>query len=145
MATTTSSDIPVVIAHFGNQPEYLKYALELAAQWNQTVVLLGDDQNKNFWPHHASITGVELPKWQEFQKVYVKLSNYDEFYENAFWLRMFALENWMWKQNYQEAFLLDSDVATFANFTQELQPLLSDKYIQPVHTSKDTKHRVSKA
>jgi hypothetical protein len=95
MATTTSSDIPVVIAHFGNQPEYLKYALELAAQWNQTVVLLGDDQNKNFWPHHASITGVELPKWQEFQKVYVKLSNYDEFYENACWLRMFALENWM--------------------------------------------------
>jgi hypothetical protein len=129
MATTTSSDIPVVIAHFGNQPEYLKYALELAAQWNQTVVLLGDDQNKNFWPHHASITGVELPKWQEFQKVYVKLSNYDEFYENACWLRMFALENWMSKQNYQEAFLLDSDVATFANFTQELQPLLSGKYI----------------
>lgn len=125
---TQTTDIPVVIAHFGNQPEYLKYALELAVQWHQTVVLLGDDQNKNFWPHHASITGVELPKWQEFQQVYVKLSNYGEFYENACWIRFFALEFWMQKHNYQQAFLLDSDVATFANYAQELQPFLSDKY-----------------
>jgi hypothetical protein len=125
---TQTTDIPVVIAHFGNQPEYLKYALELAAQWHQTVVLLGDDQNKNFWPHHASITGVELSKWQEFKQVYVKLSNYGEFYENAFWIRLFALEFWMQKHNYQQAFLLDSDVATFANYAQELQPFLSDKY-----------------
>ncbi|APB32891.1 hypothetical protein GlitD10_0577 [Gloeomargarita lithophora Alchichica-D10] len=125
---TTTPDIPVVIAHFGNQPEYLQSALALAAQWNQTVVLLGDEHNKNFWPHHASITGLELAKWQEFQKVYVKLSNYDEFYEKAFWQRMFFLEFWMQDQGYQEVFLLDSDVATFANFTQELQLFLLNKY-----------------
>ncbi|MDW8303179.1 MAG: hypothetical protein RML38_12015 [Bacteroidia bacterium] len=130
------TDIPVVIAHFGNKPEYLKCALDAAARWNRTVFLLGDDQNRDLWPYHFNATGINLPKWQEFQRVYVKFSNYPDFYEWAFWFRMFFLEFWMQNEGWRQAFLLDSDSVTFANYTQELQFLWKQGYIAGLVTPK---------
>jgi hypothetical protein len=45
-------EIPVIIAHFGGKPNYLKFALKSAADFNNTVVLIGDDTNKSFWRNH---------------------------------------------------------------------------------------------
>jgi len=102
-----TTNIPVVIAHFGNQPEYLKYALEAAAQWNQDVIFIGDDGNKNAWANHWSISGVTIPKWVEFENSYIKLSNYPEHYEKAILFRLFVMDYWLQTAAVNGAFLID--------------------------------------
>lgn len=118
------TEIPVVIAHFGNKPNYLKLALRSAANFNKTVVLIGDDANKNFWENHWDTTLVEFAKFLEFQKYYIQMSSYPSKYEMSFWKRMFVLEKWMKEKGYERIFLLDSDVMTFADYSKEVCPLL---------------------
>ncbi len=122
-------NIPVIIAHFSGTPNYLKFALESAANFNNKVVLIGDDTNKNFWKNHWDATLVKLDKFQDFQKYYFQMSDYSKNYEMAFWKRMFVLENWMKENDYKNIFLLDSDVMTFANYSAEVYPILTDNCI----------------
>lgn len=118
------SDIPVVYSHFYTSPEYLKHALKSAANFNSEVVLLGDDSNKELWTNHYDGDAIEALKYQQFMTHFVKMSNYPDGYEAAFWKRMFLLEAWMKLRRIERAILLDSDLVTFANYTTELYPLL---------------------
>jgi len=118
------TEIPVVIAHFGNKPNYLKLALQSAANFNKTVVLIGDDTNKGFWRNHWEAVPGKLDKFQEFQKHYVHMSSTGQEYEVACFRRMFALEEWMKENAFNRAFHLDSDVMTFADYSKEVCPLL---------------------
>ncbi|WAS04963.1 hypothetical protein LQF76_13245 [Gloeomargaritales cyanobacterium VI4D9] len=135
-----TTNIPVVIAHFGNQPEYLKYALEAAARWNQDVIFIGDDGNKNAWANHWSISGVTIPKWVEFENSYIKLSNYPEHYEKAILFRLFVMDYWLQTAAVNGAFLIDSDVVTFADYTQEVYPLIKNEYQAGFMTPKNPGH-----
>jgi hypothetical protein len=127
-------EIPVIISHFNQQPNYLKFALKSAANFNKNVVLLGDNSNKGFWENHWSVTSIESEKYQAFQKYYVQMSYYPKTYEDSFWKRMFMLEEWMKKNDTKQAFLLDSDVMTFSNYSIELAPILFDNYIASLMT-----------
>jgi hypothetical protein len=127
-------EIPVVISHFNQQPNYLKFALKSAANFNKNVVLLGDNSNKGFWENHWNVTSIESEKYQAFQKYYVQMSYYPKTYEDSFWKRMFMLEEWMKKNDAKQAFLLDSDVMTFSNYSIELAPILFDNYIASLMT-----------
>ena len=57
---------------------------------------------------------------------YVKMSDYPDSYEAAFWRRPFAIEAWMKSKGASEVFVIDSDVMTFADYSKEVVPLLSD-------------------
>jgi hypothetical protein len=127
-------EIPVIISHFNQQPNYLKFALKSAANFNKNVVLLGDNSNKGFWENHWNVTSIESEKYQAFQKYYVQMSYYPKTYEDSFWKRMFMLEEWMKKNDAKQAFLLDSDVMTFSNYSIELAPILFDNYIASLMT-----------
>jgi len=132
--TMNKLEIPVIISHFNQQPNYLKFALKSAANYNKTVVLIGDESNKNFWRNHWNVTPVVSDKYQDFQKCYVQMSYYSKEYENSFWKRMFMLEEWMKKNDIKQAFLLDSDVMTFSNYSIQLAPILFDNYIASLMT-----------
>lgn len=116
--------IPVVIAHFGGSPKYLKFSLASAARFNSDVVLIGDQANKGFWPNFWNSNGVESHKFRKFMDSYVKLSDYPDQYERAFWQRPFMIEEWMKGEGVKELFLIDSDVISFANYSKEVAPLL---------------------
>lgn len=119
-----SLQVPVVIAHFGTKPDYLRIALQSAQAFNDKVVLIGDAANKGFWNEHWETIPSQISKFQEFMKWYVHMSTFSEEYEVSCFKRLFALEEWMNQQNYQQAFHLDSDLMTFANYPKEVLPIL---------------------
>jgi hypothetical protein len=128
------TEIPVIIAHFNQQPNYLKFALKSAANFNKIVVMIGDESNKFFWNNHWNTTPIKSQKYQDFQKCHVQMTDFSKEYEDSFWKRMFMLEEWMIINNVEQTFLLDSDVMTFANYSTELAPILFDSYIASLMT-----------
>ncbi|WP_287699370.1 hypothetical protein [Microcystis sp. M165S2] len=108
--------------------------MKSAANFNNTVVLIGDDTNKDFWQNHWDTTLVEFDKFQDFQKYYVQMSDYSKKYEMAFWKRMFVLEKWMEDNGYKRIFLLDSDSMTFADYSEEVYPILPNDCIAALMT-----------
>jgi hypothetical protein len=118
--------LPVVIVHYGGSPSYLKFALEGAARFNKEVVLIGDESNQALWTNHWNSDEAILDNYKRFQRSYVKMSDYPDSYENAFWKRFFALEHWMKHERVDELFLLDSDVMTYADYSKKVVPLLGN-------------------
>jgi hypothetical protein len=116
--------VPTLIAFFGPGPNYLNFSLRSAADFNKQVVMLGDATNRGFWKEHWDSSQIRLPKWDEFKRSYAKMSNYGEFYEMAFWRRPFAVEEWMRSEGIDQAFLLDSDIVTFADYSKVVLPAL---------------------
>ncbi len=116
--------VPTVIVFFG-RPSYLQISLNAAAAFRNEVVLLGDESNRSLWKNHWDCDRVPAPKFEAFGRVYVKMSEYPERYERAFWRRPFVLEEWMRREGIDRVFLLDGDVVTFANYAGEVMPRLS--------------------
>lgn len=116
--------IPVVIAHFGGSPQYLRIGLESAARHNREVMLIGDESNAKTWDNHWNGDRAPMSRFQEFMKSYVKMSDYPDDYELAFWKRPFLVEAWMKSEAIREIFLTDSDVLSFADYSREVAPLL---------------------
>jgi len=98
--------------------------LESAAQFNREVVLIGDGSNANFWENHWNSDQADVEKFSEFMRSYVKMSDYSDSYESAFWKRPFLVEAWMKSEAIKELFLIDSDVMSFADYSKEVAPLL---------------------
>ena len=48
---------------------------------------------------------------------------------------MFVLEEWMKENGYQRVFLLDSDIMTFANYSEEVYPVLPNDCIAALISS----------
>jgi hypothetical protein len=113
-----------VIAFFGRAPAYLNIALRSAADFDNHVVLIGDAANRGSWRDQWDSSGAPLPKLDEFRRGYVKMSDYPEVYEAAFWRRPFAVEAWMRSERIDRAFILDSDVVTFADYSRVVAPAL---------------------
>ena len=113
--------IPTAIAFFGGAPDYLQYALRSAAERNHPAVLIGDASNRQLWSNHWD-AGQSIPeKWRAFQETFTKMSDYPDAYEQSFWFRPFAVEQWMESCGVDEAFLLDSDVITFADYSRDIR------------------------
>lgn len=140
----STENIPVIISHFTGKPNYLKYALESAQKFNQTVLLIGDQTNQNFWHNHWDATDIKSPKYQEFLKYYEKMSSYGVDYETGFWKRMFMLEYWMKENDVKKVFLLDSDILTFANYAKELSDFFfNNNYVAGFMTYAPEKQKIN--
>ncbi|MBW4582600.1 MAG: hypothetical protein KME42_23770 [Tildeniella nuda ZEHNDER 1965/U140] len=126
--------IPVIIAHFDTAPAYLGYSLSSAAGLNSQVILIGDKANQHVWKNHWDASSIEPEKYQNFMRNYVQMSDYSKKYEISFWKRMFLLEEWMKVHGSDKAFLLDSDIITFANYTADVYPLLPQDCIAGLTT-----------
>ncbi len=135
MKSIETLEIPVIVAYFGGKPNYLKFALKSAADFNNTVVLIGDDTNKDFWQNHWDTTLVEFDKFQNFQKCYVHMSTNSQKFEIACFKRFFCLEKWMKEKDEKKIFLLDGDIVTFADYSKEACPILPNDCIAALMTS----------
>lgn len=87
MGSSEKKDIiPVVIFHVGC-PEHLPYSVQSAQRWNERVILLGDEANRNVageWFDHEKL---DLTRYNEFLKVFENYSTYTDF------LRRYALRD----------------------------------------------------
>jgi hypothetical protein len=115
---------PTMIAFFGPAPDYVNVALESAAAFHNQVVMIGDGANRSAWRDHVDSDRLPSAKHAQFTSAYVKMSDYPEPYEAAFWRRPFAVESWMRSEGVNAAFLLDSDVVTFSNLERDVGPRL---------------------
>jgi hypothetical protein len=128
---------PVVIAFFGAAPPYLQVALRSADARGNAVVLVGSRVSRGAWPEHADTGLLSLPKLDTFMRVYRKMSDFPEQYEAAFWRRPFAIEAWMRAEGVSRAFILDSDVVTFADYGAEVLPLVPEHGVAGLMTQAD--------
>lgn len=117
---------PVIFVHYGN-PDYLKYTLLQAKEFNSEVILIGDETN-NIYPFvtHYNITDY-YENAAEFKKVYKHLSTRDIKYELFCFERWFIIENFMQKHNLQKCFYQDSDNMLYINVND-----FSNKYYNDV-------------
>ena len=102
----------------------MRLSLQSAAQFNREVVLIGDESNAKLWRNHWNSDQAGVGKFREFIQSYVKMSDYPDSYEAAFWKRPFMVEAWMKSEGIEEVFLIDSDVLSFADYAKEVAPLL---------------------
>lgn len=85
---------------------------------------MGDNSNKNMWLKHWDSASVKSDKWRAFRNRYVKMSDYTTEYETGFWKRLFLLEDWMHEENVTKAFMVESDVISFVNYSYHVYPYL---------------------
>lgn len=72
--------IPVIMCHRGNS-DYLKTALRQAEKYANTVILLGDEKNKNIMANWIDMDQYTHEKFDAFKKVYTNLSMNDAMFE----------------------------------------------------------------
>jgi len=112
-------DIPIVIFHIG-YTDYLKFALNTAKKFNEEVILIGDQSNKKIWNNHYNALDLSSKIYDNFLNLYKSMSSYKQDYEIFIFQRFFCLREWMKQNQVYHAFVLDSDVITFANFSKLL-------------------------
>jgi hypothetical protein len=120
--------IPTVIVFFGPAPEYVGLALRSAESRGNHVVMIGDASNRDCWKRHVDADALASEKYDRFTRVFVRMSNYPDGYEQAFWRRPFAIEAWMREAGVDKAFILDADVMTFANYADEVLPRIAAQH-----------------
>jgi len=117
-------NIPLFIFHVG-YIDYLRLALTTAKKYNSDVLLIGDESNKRAWKPHLMKDELNSPVYQDFLKVYTKMSSYNSEYDLLIFECFFCLREWMNQNNIDKAWMLDSDVISFSNFY--------DKYSRYLH------------
>ena len=82
-----SDIIPVIVHHeTGEKPqtggkknqEYLRYCIAQAKKYNEKVVLLGDQYNKDWCDDWHDANDFITDKWKEFHSVFKNLSPYPQ-------------------------------------------------------------------
>ena len=108
--------IPVFLVNQGYQP-CLYYAIESAKQYNNHVILLGDEFNRGFGDEWYPIEEYISEENHRFQKVYRHLSTNAKQFEMICFLRFFILYDFMVKHNLKKCVYIDSDVLSFVDYT----------------------------
>ncbi len=113
-------NVPVIFIHTNNA-YYLKDTLWQAKQFNERVILLGDDENK----HHAQ-NGIEYypivnygKASSYFTSIYEHMSGVPYEFELACFNRWFILEEFMRTNKIPVAFYCDSDVMLYCDISEE--------------------------
>lgn len=114
-----SEPIPIIIIH-SNDADYLVDVLWQAKQYNERVILLGDDKNKH------RCTDVEYYPMSDYNKsssyfatIYKHMTGLPYEFELSCFARWFILEEFMRLNNIPIAFYCDSDVMLYCNITEE--------------------------
>ena len=110
--------IPVVLIHRGFEP-YVQTTIQQAKQFNERIILLGDDRNKHCesfceWHNLHDYFGIAT----EFEKIYEPLSTLGD-YELFCFQRWFILHEFVKKNNLDTVFYMDTDVMLYCNVTKE--------------------------
>jgi len=117
-----SSPIPVIFVH-SNDADYLENTLSQAKQYNEVVILLGDDTNK----HHAKDGILYYPiadyykSSTDFKTIYRHMTQLPYDFEFACFSRWFIFDEFMKAHNIPVAFYCDSDVMLYCDISKEYE------------------------
>lgn len=95
----------------------MRQTINLAKEFNEEVILLGNDINRNVCSKWTDVSELGSEKFQEFQSLYVHLSPNSYEYELFCFERYFLLEEYMRQKQIEECIMSDSDVCTFVNYS----------------------------
>lgn len=112
-------EVPVIFFHLGNQ-EYLKSSLCQCKRYNQLVILLGDETNKNIvedvqWFNAADF--LDKDSWISFKKTYCHMSSNSKEFELTCFKRFFVIHQFIRENNIDRFVYLDSDVLCYVNYS----------------------------
>lgn len=108
--------IPVVIFHVGC-PEHLPYSVHSAERWNERVILLGDEANKNVAGEWFDHTRLELGRYNEFLKVFENYSTYTDFFAQICFKRYFLYYELMEELGFDKILVAESDLYNCADYS----------------------------
>lgn len=118
--TINQKDIPIIFFHKGNQ-KYLNVALKQCRKYNKTVILVGDESNRETalkyqcdWMEALIYDNGE--KWSRFEKNYVSMSTNDYNFELNCFRRFFIIEDMLQEKNIDQFVYLDSDILSYVNY-----------------------------
>ncbi len=110
--------VPIIICHEGRQP-YLRVCIEQAKKFNNTVILVGDESNKDmnsdYWYHAADL---ETDEWREFEGVFCNMSTNPAKFELLCFKRFFMMHSLMERDIIHECVHIDSDVLCYFDFSK---------------------------
>lgn len=104
--------LPILVFHRGKQ-KYVKSVLEQAEKYHSKVILIGNDENKNFSANWINYKELDHMLLDRFKDVYIHMSS------NPYQIEMFCLESWFYyyecakKMGLQEFITMDSDVLLY--------------------------------
>lgn len=108
--------VPIIIYHEGRQ-NYLRECINQAKKFNNTVILVGDESNKDmaadYW---YCAEDLETDEWREFSRVFCNMSTNPQKFELQCFKRFFMIYALMKKDIIHECVHIDSDVLCYYNF-----------------------------
>ncbi len=109
--------IPIIICHEGRQP-YLQECINQAKKFDNTVILVGDESNKDMGADHwYSMAELETDEWHDFTELFCNMSTNPEKFELQCFKRFFLIYALMKKDIIHECIHIDSDVLCYFDFS----------------------------
>lgn len=125
--------LPVLIHHESNakpqtggkkNQEYLRFCIDQACKYNEKVVLIGDEANREWsrdWHHVNEFKNERLEK---FCKVFKNWSSYPDSWALSIYKRFFLFEEYLKRNGFDECVVLDSDILVYIDFAK-YEPFLN--------------------
>lgn len=125
--------LPVLVHHESNakpqtggkkNQEYLRYCIDQACKYNEKVVLIGDEANKEWCGEWHHVNEFKNERLEKFCKVFKNLSTYPDAWALSIYKRFFLFEEYMKRNGYDECIVLDSDILVYLDFSK-YEPFLT--------------------
>jgi hypothetical protein len=121
--------VPIVYFHLGKQ-SYLYRSIQHNKQFG-SVVLIGDESNRNADCIHIHYNNLTTPELLEFRSHFVNYSTNSAFIELLCFSRLFYLRRWMELNSIRQVVHIDSDCLLF----RPLSEMFPDKKLAYVYRS----------
>ena len=127
--------VPVFIHHeinCGNvkgmgSSNYPLYTLQSAKKYNESVILFGNDENKDWWNDWVNTSDYLDENWKRFENAFVNMAiNYSDNYVKAFYKRLFAFNSYAQRHNIEEFIMSDSDVLIYTDVSKDMRLKICD-------------------
>lgn len=110
-------NLPVIFMHTGYQ-DYLSHSIQQAQRWGNKVILLGDELNKGVNAEHYLMSDY-TENTEKFSNSYQHMTSGNFEFELFCYNRWLILYNFAKQHSIEKLVYLDSDVATFCNFSDK--------------------------
>lgn len=108
--------IPVIFFHDGGH-DYLRLAIESAKKYNENVHLIGKSNNSNMLDQWYSMDELNGHLFNKFKEKYIHMSSNTYEFELICFKRYFFVYEYLKIINADKFVMLDSDILTFSDYT----------------------------
>ena len=109
--------LPVLFVHNGKQ-WYLKKTIQMAEEYNDRVILLGDADNRSFCRNWIDQNSLNQKRFLEFKKIYEHMSSNSYQFELNCFKRFYLIYDFLVQHEMTECIMLDSDLCSFVCYSE---------------------------